>query len=123
MDDTTYEMRLANWKSIVERCQARPEGQSARRWLADNGISDKQYYYWLRKIRADAYGSMRASLSSLSESTVPTLSFAEIPSEQLAPVPAAPAIVIKTRRSTIEISDQVSESMMIRIVKAVSHAL
>ena len=33
MDKTTHEVRIANWRSIIEQCQARPEGQSAKQWL------------------------------------------------------------------------------------------
>ena len=32
MDKTTHEVRLANWKSIIEQCQQRPEGQTAKQW-------------------------------------------------------------------------------------------
>ena len=28
-----------------------PERQTASSWLAENGVNDKQYYYWLRQIR------------------------------------------------------------------------
>ena len=55
MDKTTHEIRIADWRSIIEQCQVRPEGQSARQWLADNGISEKNYYYWQRKVRQEAY--------------------------------------------------------------------
>ena len=51
MDQTTHEMRLVNWKSIIEQCQSRPEGMSAKQCLRDNEIPEKQYYYWLRKLR------------------------------------------------------------------------
>ena len=53
MDKTTHEIRIANWRPIIEQCQARPEGQSAKQWLADNGISEKTYYYWQRKVRQE----------------------------------------------------------------------
>ena len=45
MDQTTHEVRLANWKAIIEQCQARPKGQTAKQWMVENDISDKQYYY------------------------------------------------------------------------------
>ena len=54
MDQTTHEVRLANWKVIIEQCQARPKGQTAKQWMVENDISDKQYYYWLRRLRAAA---------------------------------------------------------------------
>ena len=50
MDTITHEIRLANWKSLIEQCNSRPEGQTAKQWLADHGISEKQYYYWLRMV-------------------------------------------------------------------------
>lgn len=55
MDKTTHEVRIANWRSIIKQCQARPEGQSAKQWLADNGINEKSYYYWQRKVRKETY--------------------------------------------------------------------
>ena len=123
MDQTTYQVRLESWKSIVDRCQTRPKGQSARQWLAENNISDKQYYYWLRKIRAQAYGEMQNTLPSLPEAKDHTVSFAEISTEQLLPAETAPAVIIRTKNSTIEISAVTSEEMVVRIVKAVTHAL
>jgi len=55
MDQSTHEVRLANWKAVIERCQTRPKGQTAKQWLDANGISSKKYYYWLRKVRSDVY--------------------------------------------------------------------
>ena len=37
--------------NIINQCKNRPADITAKQWLADNGISDKSYYYWLRKIR------------------------------------------------------------------------
>ena len=53
MDQTTHEVRLANWTRIIEQCQNRPLGQTAKQWLAENNISDKTYYYWLRPYQRD----------------------------------------------------------------------
>ena len=51
MDQCTHEVRLQYWKNIISQCQARPEGQSAKQWLADNGICEhrslKYYIYTL----------------------------------------------------------------------------
>ena len=53
MDKSTHEVRMEHWKAIVQQCQARPERQTASSWLAENGVNDKQYYYWLRQIRRE----------------------------------------------------------------------
>ena len=42
MDQLTHEIRMANWQQIIKSCQARPEGQSARQWLAENHPSAKE---------------------------------------------------------------------------------
>ena len=125
MDQTTHEMRLANWKSIIEQCQSRPEGMSAKQWLRDNEIPEKQYYYWLRKLRKLAYEEVHAQdfAPAAPASQLPAVSFAEIPAETVLASEPESAITIKTKKSTIQISSSVSESLMIKLVKAVAHAL
>ena len=91
MDKTTYQVRCANWKSVIEQCQARPEGQSAKQWLAENNVSEKKYYYWLRKLRKEAYDEMQTSLqTAVSPSgdtarTVPAVSYATFSAEGILP--------------------------------------
>ena len=123
MDQSTYEVRLANWKAIIEDCQARPKGQTAKQWLDANGISDKQYYYWLRKIRTAAYEQAAPALMTPEEKQLPSVTFAEIPAKDILTSDEPTAVVIKTKKSTIEIPTNIPASLMIRIVKAVSHAL
>ena len=38
MDQITHEMRMEHWKQIITQCQSRPEGQSAKQWMRENGI-------------------------------------------------------------------------------------
>ena len=63
MDQITTEVRIADWVSIIKQCQNRPEGQTAKQWLEENGISSKKYYYWLRKIRNQVYNETIGSIS------------------------------------------------------------
>ena len=51
MDQTTHNVRRANWLTIITQCQERPEGISVKQWLSDNGVKEKAHYYWLRKFR------------------------------------------------------------------------
>ncbi len=53
MDQSTHDVRRAGWLGIITECQQRPANVSAKQWLADNGIKEKAYYYWLRKFRRD----------------------------------------------------------------------
>lgn len=54
MDQSTHDVRRTNWLNIIEQCQQRPENMTVKQWLADNGIKEKSYYYWLRKFRKEA---------------------------------------------------------------------
>ena len=65
MDQTTHELRLSNWKSIIASCQGRPDRQTAREWLAENNVSEKQYYYWLRRLRRQACEQMPMASASI----------------------------------------------------------
>ena len=130
MDQSTSSIRLANWKAIIESCQSRPEGTSARQWLAENQIPEKQYQYWQRKVRNLAYEEMENSLPAVS-APGSVVTFAEIPISpkevcEAGPDPGAelpPAVTIKTRGSTIEISSLISDDLMVKLVKEVTHAL
>ena len=130
MDKTTHEVRLAHWKQIVEQCQARPKGQTAKQWLAENGISDKSYYYWLRKIRKQAYGqsagntlpSAQAKFSAVQAQ--PPVSFVKIPFQPSGGSEAEcafhPAAVIKVGNASVAFSNDISAKLMSGIIREVS---
>ena len=48
------EYRLQQWGQIVQQC--RESGMSNRDFCRQNGITEKTYYYWLRKLRMAAAG-------------------------------------------------------------------
>lgn len=122
MDQTTHEIRLANWTAIIEQCQARPTDQTAKQWLAENNIPEKQYYYWLRRVRKAALGENQTTPAT-GNKQLPAVPFYEIPAQDVLQNGGIPAVTIKTKKSTIEISSAVPEALMIELVKAVSHAL
>lgn len=125
MDQITHRVRAEEWKTIIEQCQARPEGQSAKQWLADNGISDKKYYYWLRKLRRQTYDELSQTKevpAVVPDKTTP-VALAEIPAEVIMEPERYTAVTIRLKRSTIEISNAVSDSLIVDLVKAVANAL
>ena len=48
--------RLQGWSKIIQECQA--SGLSNREFCGQRGISEKTYYYWLRKLRQTAAASI-----------------------------------------------------------------
>jgi len=125
MDKITHEVRLANWKPIIERCLDRPKGQTVKQWLELNDINEKQYYYWLRKVRQEVYAQTQTEQQLPAVSQSSSVAFAEIRlngSTEQAQV-QNPAVVIRTANACIQISHDTSPAMAAGIMKAVSHAL
>lgn len=126
MDQLTHTVRRSNWINIIRQCQDRPTGTTAKQWLAENGISEKSYYYWLRKIRREV-----CEQEGLREAISPSeVSFVEIPvktAPDTAPVPTVPAAmtpvaVIRSGRLTLELGNDVSEPLLRRLLQEVLHA-
>ena len=122
MDITTHEIRSANWKTIIQNCQARPDGVTVKQWLAEQGVSEKSYYYWQRKFRRQSFQIM--TNESPAESMQTDLAFAEIPLRRIAEPDDTlhPDVVIQKGRLRIELNSSVSDELLIRILETVSHA-
>ena len=132
MDQITHDVRSSQWLEIITQCQNRPEGTTAKQWMADNGISEKSYYYWLRKFRKQAYTQMTETPTAISAGN--EISFAEvsIPPEQTANVAAfssessveaiRPVAVIKNANISIALTNEISEGLLSRILLEVDHA-
>ena len=126
MDKITHEIRLSNWKAVIEQCSLRPAGQTVKQWLADNGINEKTYYYWQRRIRKEVF--RQTNLPQEIQSQEPaSVSFAEIP---LIPVQSGAAMeisfhadaVIRTGNTTIGLSNSISDRLLDRIMGGLLHA-
>lgn len=44
------EYRAKNWAMVIQECSS--SGLSNREFCRQRGISEKTYYYWLRKLRS-----------------------------------------------------------------------
>lgn len=45
MDQCTHEVRAEYWRNIIKACGQRPAGQSAKKWMDENGICEQSYYH------------------------------------------------------------------------------
>lgn len=45
----TLQVRLAHWAEIMR--VRKESGQTVRAWCRENGVVEKTYYYWQRKLR------------------------------------------------------------------------
>lgn len=122
MDQLTHNVRRNSWINIITECQQRPADVTAKQWLAENGIKEKAYYYWLRKLRREAGEQM-----NLPAATAPAeLAFAEIPIPVSTPAKSVEnsntVAVIHTGSITLEVSNNISESLLRVLLQEVTHA-
>ena len=122
MDQSTHDVRRANWLNIITECQQRPAGVSAKQWLADNGIQEKTYYYWLRKFRREACGQIQ-----LPDAAEPAeVSFAEFHVQAPGPVKLTAAdhavAAIHANGIILEIAGGISEPLLKMLLQEVIHA-
>ena len=125
MDQITHDVRGSQWLEIITQCQNRLEGTTAKQWMADNGINEKSYYYWLRKFRKQAYSQMNPPSTVVSDGS--DISFAEvsIPVRRPATPPVEairPVAVIKKADISIALTNEISDNLLSRILQEVSHA-
>ncbi|MGF0031918.1 IS66 family insertion sequence element accessory protein TnpB [Bariatricus sp. SGI.154] len=128
MDQCTHEVRAEYWKGVIKACGQRPAGQSAKSWMDENGICEQSYYHWQRKFRQKAYEEMKENCDAVPAVAGNTeLSFVEIPycaspvkNEQM--ISGGPVAVIRTSALKIEITNDISDSLLSRIIREVSHA-
>ena len=125
MDQITHEARLNNWKHIVEECNNRPQGVTVKQWVSDNGINEKVYYYWLRRVRQAAYDQMKSEHSGeLAVTSDSRVSYAEITltNNPNSGVSMHSVAVMSVGNVSIEISEQASEDFLIKLMRAMKYA-
>lgn len=81
MDKITRQVRIEHWTQIMNECLN--SGMNKTEWCRANGISDKQFFYWQRILRKEAFAaSTSKDLSVITdpadETSPQKISFAEI---------------------------------------------
>lgn len=133
MDKEVYEVRLSNWKQVVQQCQNRPKEMTQEEWLEQHDIPRGQFYYWLRKIRKGALAEIASNNTSIAPAAVEMaaaaepVTFAEIDLTKMQDCSASDsssqaAAVIRLGRLSVELSNSADEHLIFGILKAVSHA-
>ena len=55
MDKITRQVRIEHWTQIMNECLN--SGMNKTEWCRANGISDKQFFYWQRILRKEAFAT------------------------------------------------------------------
>ena len=124
MDKITHQVRAEHWAKIMNECIN--SGMSKTAWCRANGISEKQFFYWQRILRREAFensqnSSLPATVSldqELTPATQRTVSFTEVklPSSSQSTAPVFhPDLVIRKGSLILEISNSASDELLSRI--------
>ena len=122
MDKITHQVRAEHWTRILNECMN--SGMSKTAWCRANGISEKQFFYWQRILRREAYEESKnsplpvvAETESLS-AVQWTVSFAEIKLPAVSPDASPvfrPDLVIRKGNLVLEISNSASSELLSRV--------
>lgn len=89
----------------------------------ENGINEKSYYYWLRRVRQNAYSRMDIELPAV---TTPAgqsaVAFAEIPVPERTNASFKADAMISTGSFVIGISNSISDGLLAKLLKVIDHA-
>ena len=122
MDKITHQVRAEHWARILNECLN--SGMSKTAWCRANGISEKQFFYWQRILRREAYeASQNPSLPAVTETghvsaVQQSVSFAEIKLPAVSPKASSvfqPDLVIRKGKLVLEISNSASAELLSRI--------
>ena len=121
MDKITHAMRREKWKAIIQECNN--SGMNKRDWLAAHNINPKTFYGWQRKLRMElgtelVLAQNNALTSMKNESSFCQITAPAIDTETHAGKPAA---IISTGNMSIEVSEDISDSFLIRLMRAASN--
>ena len=129
MDKITHKVRCEQWTAIINECLA--SGMPKTTWCKANGISDKQFFYWQRILRQEAYQQMEAqSASPASSALVPDVkeeksshpAFVEVRpvTSEIGPFTFRPDVFIHSGDLTVEIANTASEELL-RKLRGIIH--
>ncbi|SCX89107.1 hypothetical protein SAMN05660668_02748 [Pseudobutyrivibrio sp. AR14] len=121
------ELRYQQWFAEVQEYNSRPEGMSVKDWCSLKGIKPPTFYDHLRKVQEvyvdELQQSKKLQTIELPQPQLPVQSFVELPEPVTVPKPIAHGVAsIICGNARIEISEDISEAFLLKLIGAISHA-
>ena len=121
------QVKLQYWLRVIHEC--RTSGLTNRAWCEQNGISLKNYYYWIAKIRKLAvediprkqYGVSLPLPCNTEPDEMKSSGFEEVhlPVSTQVRSGGSPDAVIRVKDISLEVFEHTSDSLLRRLMKAV----
>ena len=106
MDKITRQVRIEHWTQIMNECLN--SGMNKTEWCRANGISDKQFFYWQRILRKEAFAALTSKDLSVAEISIPI-------KQESVRNGLHPDIILRKGPVSVEISNSVSAELLSRI--------
>ena len=115
------QVRIQEWVELIR--ERNSSGMTISEWCRVKGLSENQYYYWLRKIRRTACNALeiRSDLAPKIQDEAPA--FAQInviPEAQ--PAASETGISIHMNNASIHIGSDVPARQLTAMMKVIAHA-
>jgi hypothetical protein len=114
----THDYNLALWSNRIKECRA--SGLTVNKWCEQNNIGSKNYYYWMRKIKREAFETLpieQKEIPCTMNSTVPVFSKISLSTNNRTTSTAA--VTIHLDGVTIDIQDGASEMVIRNTILAI----
>lgn len=103
------QIRLTEWAGII---RARNEsGQTVKEFCRQNEITETQYFYWLRRVRAAALQKHASSFAEL-----------PAPANSPAPSPGDTDVIIEIGRARVRVSNACSRDTLSMVMEVLGNA-
>ena len=126
MDQKASQIRRSQWERIV--FEGNKATISKKEWCKQNGISEKSFYYWQRKIRTQAVETLEATKAvsmPVPASTFVELPFLSTPQPAMEPTPPqslSPELMMQIGDCRIYVTGAVQEHTLGTVMKVIRHA-
>ena len=116
MDNSTYNVRLEQWTSLVQSCS--DSGLTKAEWCRQNNIKIKTYYYWEKRFVTEA--TQQLSLPAPTQAgLLMRVNPETMPSDEMGTVGSG--ITIRHGESVITLPAGSSAEAVAELVKALNH--
>ena len=118
------------WRAIIQECNrvTKSRKMTKKEWLKENNICDATFYIWQKRFRNEiatdllienAQEKVRNEL--VVSNPIKEVEFVELKPSAVSPIPPTSGAVLKFNHASIEIKDDISEELLSKIFKVISH--
>ena len=114
----THNSRMALWMERIRSCKS--SGMKVKHWCEENNVGIKTYYYWMRKIKREAFEALPSeslvTSPAVQNAITPVFSKIELPKAGT----SSAAVTIRMSGMDIEIQNEASANTIKNILRAVT---